>query len=187
MTYLDIGCGDCRFLSNTYLLYTMGASGYVCDANQNYEKKYKKLRPRDKFLNYLITNSTSENKSFFVTDMKELSTADEEKVKYLKENGFRIKSEKKVYTKTLNEIWDEVTKEKEIDFLSLDIESDEINLLENLDMTKHKPLVVCVEVVDFETGENLPKTDLFIEYMKKQNFTILLNTKVNIIFVREGV
>ncbi len=186
VTYLDIGCGDCKFLSNTYLLYTMGASGYVCDANQNYEKKYKRLRPRDKFLNYLITNSLNQNKKFFITDMRELSTCDETKIKYLTENGFKIKSEKNVPTKTLNEVWGEVTKEKEIDFLSLDIESDEINLLENLDMTNHKPIVICVEVVDFETGENSSKTESFIEYMKKKNFKVLLNTKVNIIFVREG-
>ena len=187
ITYLDVGCGDCKLLSNTYLLYTLGASGYVCDANLNYKRKYERLRPRDKFLNYLVTDFPNENKTFFVTDMKELSTCDEEKVEYLKANGFKIKSKKLVPTKTLNELWEKVTSEREIDFLSLDIESDEISLLTNLDMKKHKPLVICIEVVDFETGDNLPKTQFLIELMKKNNFKVLANTKVNIIFVREGV
>jgi hypothetical protein len=47
LTYIDVGAANPIGHSNTYLLYTLGASGFLIEANAKYYPAYLEYRPRD--------------------------------------------------------------------------------------------------------------------------------------------
>ena len=61
---------------------------------------------------------------------------------------------KKVITSTLNKIIEtSIYKNKEIDFLSIDVEGYEIEVLQGLDFNKYKPKLVVLEFINHDIKE----------------------------------
>ena len=57
--------------------------------------------------------------------------------------------QKKIKTKTLTNILDKTKfKRKEIDFLNIDTEGSDLEVLKSLDFYKYKPKLICVELID---------------------------------------
>ena len=72
-----------------------------------------------------------------------------------------------------------VIKDKEIDFLSIDVEGTEIDVLQGLDFKKYKPKLVVLEFIDFNVSEyyNL-KIDSILnssinKFMEDQNYKLV--------------
>lgn len=180
--YLDIGAGDAKFLSNTWLFYKNGSNGICYEANENTYRKFKKTRERDIVYNSLVSEN-EEDMKFYEFDAHVLSTSDEESFKYLVENGFKVKNEKVMKSIPINEVVKNAFKVKEVDLLSIDIEGKEFELIQRIDLGKYRPKVLCIEVVDFETGDNGKDTRDLISYLRKKGYMLYANTKVNCIFV----
>ena len=67
-------------------------------------------------------------------------------------NGFQ---EKTVKTNTLNNILElSKYKNKKIDFLNLDVEGNELNVLKSLNFKKYKPSLLCIEIHNHEEMYN---------------------------------
>ena len=49
--YIDVGCFKPIQFSNTFIFFQRGWSGIATDANPAFEPLWKKVRPRDKFIN----------------------------------------------------------------------------------------------------------------------------------------
>lgn len=85
-------------------------------------------------------------------------------------NGTRNKSNNLIKVKaiTLEKILDEVNWDKNIDFLSLDTEGYELNILEGLNLEKYRPNYMLIEIYnkDYNT---------IIEYLEKHNYILHSN------------
>lgn len=180
--YLDIGCGSPKFLSNTYYLYQKGARGWCVDANYSLKQKYKRSRKHDKFLNLFIDNISGETRMFYKINMPELNTASSEISNYLTDNGFKIMKKYEIKTTSFQNLLREEKIDK-IDFLNIDIEGKDFELLKSMDLNNFRPYVVCIEAVDFDSGENSSDTKEIIDYMTNYDYVLSANTKVNLIFV----
>ena len=180
--YLDIGCGAPKFLSNTYYLYQKGARGWCVDANYSLKQKYKISRKRDRFLNLFIDNVSNETKTFYKINMQELNTASSKISNYLTENGFKITKKYEVKTTSFQDLL-KMEKIDTIDFLNIDVEGRDFDLLKTIDLNSFRPYVICIEAVDFDTGENSSDTKEIVDFMSKNNYSLSANTKVNLIFV----
>lgn len=180
--YLDIGCGSPKFLSNTYYLYKKGAMGWCVDANYSLKQKYKRSRKRDKFLNLFIDNKSGEARIFYKINMPELNTSSSEISNYLTNNGFKIMKKYEIKTTSLQDLLMEEKIDK-IDFLNIDIEGKDFELLKSIDLNNFRPYVICIEAVDFNSGENSSDTKEIIDYMTSYDYELSINTKVNLIFV----
>ena len=67
-------------------------------------------------------------------------------------NGFQ---EKTIKTNTLNNILElSKYKNKQIDFLNLDVEGNELNVLKSLNFKKYKPSLLCIEIHNHEEMYN---------------------------------
>ena len=67
-------------------------------------------------------------------------------------NGFQ---EKIVKTNTLNNIIERSKyKNQRIDFLNIDVEGNELNVLKSLNFEKHKPSLICIEIHNHEEMYN---------------------------------
>jgi len=148
--YVDVGAHHPMRFSNTYYFYKRGWRGINIDAMPGSMKIFKKMRPKDINLEIAISEKKQVLTYYCFNDpalngfSKELSTERDEKGRY------RIIDEIKMETLTLVEILDAyLTENIEIDFLSVDVEGLDFQVLKSNNWSKYKPKVILVESLDF--------------------------------------
>lgn len=130
--YLEIGAYHPTRLSNTYRLYKNGWAGVVVEPNPEVKKIFKKMRPRDVFLNIGISESGGYLKyyKYLIPALNSFSKVD---------NGYKVIDVSKIKTKKITDIAKE-----NFDLLSIDTEGFDEIILKQWDW-KFKPKVICVE------------------------------------------
>ena len=146
--YLDIGAGHPIRYSNTLLFYHQNAKGISVDANYENIYLHKFLRPNDLSFNLLLGNS-NEVVEYCKFKQPELNTTSQSKVKELaKQNIFPFTREKIIQKKfddfLKHELKDSLGK---INFLNIDIEGGELELIKLIDWNKFRPNIICIEII----------------------------------------
>lgn len=191
-TYLDIGANHPSFISNTYYFYLRGSSGVCVEPNPILYKKIKKLRPRDKVLNVGIgvNEETTADFYLFPEYADGLSTFSKEEAVYWEETGMKhtgkIKYEKiiQVPLQTINTVIVSNFKHTP-DFISIDVEGLDLQILESLDFDSHAPLILCVETLAYGKDQTEHKREDIISFVKSKGYEIYADTHVNTIFLRK--
>ncbi len=146
--FLDVGCADCFYLSNTaYLETDLGWSGIGVDALAEFGPGYVKDRPKTKFHNYLVTDKSTGKQKFYRAEALPEVSSTQKKVAAEQARQYRgdgTVAEIEVPSITLNELLDQNGVSK-IDFLNLDIEEHEPAALAGFDINRFQPELVCVE------------------------------------------
>jgi FkbM family methyltransferase len=155
--YVDIGCNDPRFLSNTFLFYRRGWTGLCVDANEKVIKKFKQVRPKDIALNYLISDDES-TREFYEMTNNVLSTTEEMFLPEYIRQGQKITSQRTVQPRSLTKVLDEYNIPNNFDLLSIDTEEHDLQVLQSLDFSRYTPSLIVIEAEDFnaETPGNHP-------------------------------
>ena len=65
-------------------------------------------------------------------------------------------------------------------FVSLDVEGVDVEILRSFDFERFRPQVFCVETIAFDTHE---KTSAVSDFMQCQDYMIFGETRINTIFV----
>lgn len=113
----------------------MGWNGLLIEPYAVYHEKIKKIRPKDILLPIAISNYDGE------IEMCSTCSANTPLWKYYY-NAVRVY---KVKCLTMNTLIKKYPKFKEPDFMSLDIETGEENLLSKCDFKLFKPKLLCIE------------------------------------------
>jgi FkbM family methyltransferase len=151
-TYIDVGANHPIENSVTALFYERGWQGITIEPNPEFIPLYAKLRPRDIHLNIGIASSWGTLTFYKVTDKPGgddryaaggLSTFDPAVAKQWRRAGLTV-TESMVPVTTLNRVLEERPLE-EITILSVDVEGFEKQVLESIDLRRHRPLVIVVE------------------------------------------
>ena len=137
-TYMDIGCAGAQ-LSNTLYLYKLGWRGLIIDPGLEYREGFKETRPEDLFLPIAITDYDGEVE---MCDAATVGSWIGDKYKY--EEGLADKVYK-AECMTISTLLDHYPKFKEVDFLNIDIESNEDKVLSKCDFNIFKPKLICIE------------------------------------------
>lgn len=174
--YVDVGCNDPRFISNTFLLYRRGWKGICIDANEKLIKKYKKIRPRDKAVCALVSDEKKEMEFVELTN-NTLSSTNSKHLKQWMLEGQNIISKKTIFPKTLTSILDDHKAPYNIDLLSVDVEENDLNVLQSLDFAKYHPRLIIVEAETFDprNPSHHPIYNLLTQKNYKFNGSILTN------------
>lgn len=147
--YVDVGANDPAIDSVTKNFYEKGWRGINIEPISRLYKKLEEERPRDINLNIGISDKRGhlvfrEYKAFhglstFVEDIKE----DYDKL-IERDKKYKDYVERKVEIKTLKQVFDE-QEVKEIDFLKVDVEGYESEVINGNDWGKYRPKVICIE------------------------------------------
>ena len=164
--YVDVGCYHPLQRNNTMLLYLKGWRGINIDISDFSIKLFKFLRPEDLNLNLAISNLEGEIDMFFQKKLSQLSTIKEKHAKIAFQGTIH---NKKILSRRLNSILEESKyRGKRINFLNIDVEGSDFEVLQSLDFNKYSPELICVEVIEKE----LEKSDVFnFLYTKKYKKT----------------
>lgn len=141
--FIEVGVGDGKSNSNTYLLEKeFSYKGVLVEPNLNFLDSLQENRGV-RIVNCAAGATDGQSVILFGTDDGEYSYIANE----FEGQGKRRKSisNQPVFTKTLNTILEETNAPKVIDFLSIDVEGYELEVLQGIDFDKWKFKVVCVE------------------------------------------
>ena len=142
--YLDVGCYHPLHGSNTYLLYKKGWCGINIDLNELSINLFNMARKKDENITAAVSNTVKKVKIYFRKKINMLNTIDIKSAKVNFKNGFQTKLVKSI---SLNSILSESKfKNKKIDFLNLDVEGNELNVLKSFNFKKYRPRLICVEI-----------------------------------------
>lgn len=183
--YIDVGAHHPIRFSNTYKFYKMGWRGINIDAMPGSMKLFQEIRPSDINLEVPISN-TEQELLFYIFNEPALNTFVAEEAE--KKDGLRsykIVEKKKLKTTTLDKIVAQhVAKGTAIDFLSIDAEGFDFNVLKSLDITVNVPEVIVIE--EFNNGINdiLANSEIN-KYLEKKGYLFFAKT-FNTLFFRKN-
>lgn len=169
--FVDFGAGHPIKYSNTFLLYLNGLRGISIDANEGNIFLHKILRPYD-LSNKMIISKKSEKKYFYSFTQSELNTSSNERVNFLKKKNINYKSKNLLETIGVKDFFKKYTKilDKNIIFFNVDVEGLELEILNEIDWTKFKPKIICIEIANLNL-DNFKKNKLFLK-LKSENYNL---------------
>ena len=146
--YVDIGCQNPISNNNTYLLHRRGWRGINIDLDQKNIDLFNLTRSKD--INLCIALSSSKDDDFPTV--------------------------KKIKTDTLNNVLEKKNITL-IDYLNIDVEGYELEVLKGFDIEKYKPKVVTIEYLDLSLKK--------IEF-KNNNINNVLNSEIYKFFISKN-
>ena len=143
--YLDVGAAWAVTGSNTYYLEkNLGWTGIGVDALIDYAPEWAELRPKSKFVNFLVTDKSGGEGVFFKSDTLGLSSTSKWHAKGGLFGGDEDPTEVRIPMITLNDLLDREGVEK-IDLVSMDIEGHEPKAFAGFDIERFAPELLVVE------------------------------------------
>lgn len=137
--FLDVGCFDGEFISNTYKLEKHGWEGLCIDAfPKNFEK-----RPRSKVVQAVLGTEKNIEVEFTKSKYPEISGI----TNYLSARNWEYHIDEKIKMKTsiLDEILQENNVPQFIEYMNLDVEGMEFEILKSFPFNKYKFGILSIE------------------------------------------
>ncbi|NEV63006.1 FkbM family methyltransferase [Thiorhodococcus minor] len=182
--YVDVGAHHPKRFSNTYLFYRRGWSGINVDAAPGSMDAFRKLRPRDTNLELGVALD-SRWLDFFVFTEPALNGFSYELSQHRVRcnNKCKILDVKRVKTEPLSSILERCLPENRvIDFLTIDVEGFDLEVLKSNDWQRFRPKYVLVESLE-SSLHTLFESDL-AEFMRECGYSIYAKC-VNTIFFKK--
>jgi FkbM family methyltransferase len=154
--YVDVGAHHPQRFSNTYLFYLKGWRGINIDAMPGSMKLFQRIRPKDINLELAISDS-SEELLYYSFSEPALNSFSQSTVENYIGLGFSVTSQRLIKTSTLSGVLDQhLPTHQNINFLSIDVEGFDYNVLKSNNWKKYRPKLVLVELL---------KSDMSLEYL----------------------
>ncbi|MCO7246812.1 FkbM family methyltransferase [Halomonas sp. Mc5H-6] len=154
--YVDVGAHHPKRFSNTYLFYKKGWCGINIDAKPGSMEAFKEKRCRDINIEKPISEKPMTLTYYMFNEpalngfSKEISESRDGV------NGFKVESKIKLNTERLDRILDEyISPGTEIDFLSIDVEGLDFEVIKSLDLARYNPKFILVEILGSSLSELL--------------------------------
>lgn len=189
--YIDVGCQHPIKNNNTYILNKKGWKGINIDLDKDNIDLFNISRPNDENINIAISNKISEVELFFYHKKSPINTIDKKTSNYQQAKVTEIK---KVNTNTLDNVISKTKyKNSKFDFLSVDVEGHELQVLEGFDFNLYSPDVIVVEYLDLTLSkievknqniENIFKTDLY-KFLISKKYILVNYIYADLIFVKK--
>ena len=167
--YIDLGCYHPTKHNNTYELYKKGWKGINIDLNPLTIELFNYFRSKDININSAISGSEEKKEMYFIDELNTQNTLEKNHLEFLKKHHSVKDNEVNIIpikTIKLDKILEQYNF-KNIDFMNIDIEGHEINVLKSLDFNKYLIKTICIEMIDHNS----------LSKEQNEKIKILLNQK----------
>ena len=145
--YIDVGCHQPFLNNNTYKLYKRGWVGINIDLDFNTIEMFNFFRKKDLNIQTAVSDKEEEKDLFFFHNRSAINTLSAD-------NGSNAREIRKIKTKSLNDIIENsIFKNQKINFVSIDVEGFELNVLKGFNLNKYKPDLIMIEFIDTKIKE----------------------------------
>lgn len=186
VSYLDIGAYHPFFLSNTAKFYLNGGKGVLIEPDPYLLKQIKRKRKRDVCLNIGISPDEAKTEaSFYVLTTKTLNTFSyKEAQEYTKTGSQKIEKTMSIPVLSINSVI-EKNFTSTPNFLSIDVEGWDLEIIKSLDFEKYRPEVICIETITYSEDAQSSKIPEIIDFVKSKGYLNYADTNINTIFVEK--
>ncbi|RDU73754.1 FkbM family methyltransferase [Helicobacter aurati] len=180
--FVDIGAHDGISINNTYLFERLGWKGFCVEANPHTFEILRQNRQCDVYnfavfsKNIGMTNLVVSNSDCSVLDTLEINLTQEHQKRM---QGYGTLESISVSSITLNEIMQNYPDISHIDFLSLDVEGGELDVLYGIDFSKYSFGVMTIEHNYTESQEKI------IQFLRENGYRVLMQNGFDMVFVRD--
>ncbi len=184
VTYLDIGCNDPIALNNTFLLSRSFnvKKGVLVEPNTKLSKQIAKVRPNDIVINKGVGVVAGELSYYDFGDYNVLNTCSDSEKDFIIKQGFPLISTTKVEIVPINDLLRTHFPDRRLDFLSIDIEGQDEEIVKSIDYDFIRPALICIETAVYKGGKNDTLPEL-IEFFKSKGYYLTADTSLNSIFI----
>ena len=179
--YVDVGAHHPKRFSNTYYFYRRGWNGINIDAMPGSMELFQKERGRDINLQVGVGQSSGDL-AFYTFEDGALNTFDADIARCREMDGAGVSRKVLVPVQTLAEILDaHLPAGKTVDFLSVDVEGLDLEVLESNDWQKYRPHIIVVEV--FGCTAEAAMNHAISAFLAQQGYELIAKT-LNTAFYR---
>lgn len=180
--YIDIGAHHPIRFSSTFWFYKKGWNGINIDPLPGTKKLFDRHRPRDINLELGVANS-KQNLIYYEFEQPALNTFDLE-MSRKRMMVSKLKSKKAIKVSSIKEILSKnLDTKKTIDFMNIDGQGLEMDILLANDWNIYRPLYVLVECLAYQGLSIAEVIDKPIyNFMKSQNYNLYSKTFSTLIF-----
>jgi FkbM family methyltransferase len=187
--YVDVGAFHPFRFSNTFLFYKKGWRGINIDATPGVMSAFERYRPRDINVHQPIANGHREL-PFYIFNEPALNGFSRQ-LSEARDSGaapglYRITNTISLQTAPLREVLDQyLPAGQSIDFMSIDAEGLDLEVLRSNDWDKHSPGVVLAEAANGADIEALLNSEL-VRFMREKGYGLMARTPRTIFFQRHS-
>ena len=186
--YVDIGAFAPIQHSNTYWFYRRGWRGINVDATPGSMRIFRRVRPRDINLEMAISSHAGSLTYYTWGVPNVMNTTSKEVAEQITRQGGQKPQETLIQARTLESVFNESLPSGQIiDFMTVDVENHNFEVIKSNNWSKYKPRVVLVEADNdsssFEAILNAPMT----VFMKSEGYEICAWVKPTIVFKLAGL
>lgn len=188
-TYMDIGAHHATHLSNTALFYKNGMKGISIEPDPVLYNEIKKERTTEVCLNVGIGYNISENETtsleFYIMNSRTLNTFSKDEAERLdKTSDYKIVDKIEVPVIHIHKLFKEYFVP---DFISIDVEGIDFQILQSIDLENYRPVVFCIESAEFSPIPPGKKVYESIEYLTERGYMLYADTFNNSILIDKSV
>lgn len=161
--FIEVGAGDGKTFSNTFLLEKkFNWDGILVEPNKTLYKKCVKTR-ECKVVNKLLLPAHKSSSKFYEMETGEFSYSEG----YASLNTGEIKAVYEMPITNFEDLFQEYREIPKIDFVSIDTEGSELDIVSSIDFEKYKPTIICIE-------HNFRRFDrkFLKKYLKKRGYKL---------------
>ena len=182
--YIDVGAWHPVNHSVTKYFYDLGWSGINVEPAEKYAKLLDKQRLRDINLRCVVGDSSDVVSYWEVPGSGASTTLHDSWGKVVEQGSLADGTvQRKVECRALSEICAQYAKEKEVDFLKIDVEGAERSVIASGDWKKYRPIVVIVEAV--APFSNTPNHAEWEDLLKQSGYVFAYFDGLNRFYVRK--
>lgn len=181
--YVDVGAHDPHRFSNTKRFYKRNWNGINIEPDKKNYNKFVYDRKRDINLNIGI-GETNSMINFYKFTPDTLSTFSEEGAENYKRQGYKFEGIEEIQTKRLEELLAEFCISKKIDFMSIDTEGFDMQVLKSNNWERFKPQLICIESHRHGTmvENNEKEINEYDRYLIAHGYRLIYNNGLNSIY-----
>ncbi len=173
--YVDVGANHPSLLNNTKRFYDRGWRGVNIEPNPTMFNLLQNERKDDININMGVGNRTGKM-NYYLLDPDVLSTFNPKAArKAISSRGAVLKNEQPIRISTLKDILGSLTIDRSIDFMSIDVEGFEKEVIAGGDWQHYRPRLILLEIS--QRGKEL------IKIMQGTNYRLVFANGINGIFV----
>ena len=191
--YVDIGAFHPVSGSNTKYFYEKGWRGLNIDPNPDTISEFEQMRPRDINLGIGVSDQNSTLDYFYFGANKSINTFDPLLAqKFAKDFKLEVKEKMKIPVRAINEVLAEnLPKNQNIDFLTLDVEGFELRILKAWYFKKYSPDYILVEDINLESATinasdwQALQNSVQHQFLESKGYVFKGKTRLTLLYARE--
>jgi FkbM family methyltransferase len=185
-TYWDVGAYHPYHISNTALLYENGSRGINIEPNPDSIGLFRRYRKNDINVNSGVSDKEGKGQ-YFCMEIPTLNTFSKSEAEHFVNEGHKITASIELSLFTMRQISSQFFNNSWPDFLSLDVEGLDFDILKSIPFSEALVSVICVESISYSATRLGVKNQQLVDYLVSQGYVLYADTFVNSIFVKESL